>query len=508
MNTSVKDENGNIYYIAGKLGSGGQGCVFTVRDNDSVVIKALVNDDEKLDIIQDDTKYLAYQQNVRRIMAVGEFENIAVPYVMLEKPYCGYVMLFMNGLQSIDKLMLPYLYKDKNTGKIYLNNLDKSDKVTAKTKEEFYFAYNYNGGLVKRIKCLAKLAKIMGNFEDKDVVYCDISPNNVYISKNPESYETWLIDLDNLAHSSDVRGPIGTHGYMAPEVFKGNPNTIYSDRYSFALVAYRFLMIKEPFLGKAKDDFDSWETDGSDEDAFDEAVENGEISWIWEKDDDSNRSNTGLNPYEFLNDDLIQLFERTFNFDGRNNPKHRPSMWEWYDTLIKASESAFYSKLKFSDDSFSELVSSENNKKYYYQKVGFISLMEPFQKGVEIKRYIINIKNVVELSDEEGNVEYIAEKDKVIYWDSSKEVSKYYLSNFDIMNKRPEKYISDFITLVKQEKLFSISNEYNILCQGKDYDVIAIEDNCMVKTISDLLKTTIYVKYKGQIIKKITIEKE
>ena len=508
MNTSVKDENGNIYYIADKLGSGGQGCVFTVRDNDSVVIKALVNDDEKLDIIQDEDKYLAYQQNVRRIMAVGEFENTAVPYVMLEKPYCGYVMLFMNGLQSIDKLMLPYLYKDKNTGKIYLNNLDKSDKVTAKTKEEFDFAYNYNGGLIKRIKCLAKLAKILAKFQDKDVVYCDISPNNVYISKNPESYETWLIDLDNLAHSSEVRGPIGTPGYMAPEVVKGASNSIYSDRYSFALVAYRFLMMKEPFLGKAQDDFDSWETDGSDDDAFDEAVANGEIAWIWEKDDDSNRSSTGLNPYDFLNDKLIDLFEKTFNAEGRRNPSSRPSMWKWYDELVKASESAFNAEIKFSEPSFSALINDEHNKKYFYQNVGFISSVEPFQKEITIKKYIVNIKHVVELSDEEGNVEFIAEEDKIIYWDSNKDVSKYYLSNYDVMNRIPNKYIKDFIVFSKQEKLFSRSNEFSTSCPSKDYEVIAIEDNCVVKTINDLTKTIIYVKYNGKTIKKITIEKE
>ena len=38
MNSSVRDENGNIYYIAGKLSSGGQGCVFTVQDDDTCPI--------------------------------------------------------------------------------------------------------------------------------------------------------------------------------------------------------------------------------------------------------------------------------------------------------------------------------------------------------------------------------------------------------------------------------------------------------------------------------------
>ena len=78
MNSSVRDENGNIYYIAGKLSSGGQGCVFTVQDDDSVVIKALINENT-LDIISDETKYAEYQERVRRVMSVGEFDNLAMP---------------------------------------------------------------------------------------------------------------------------------------------------------------------------------------------------------------------------------------------------------------------------------------------------------------------------------------------------------------------------------------------------------------------------------------------
>lgn len=508
MNTLVKDENGNIYNLAEKLGEGGQGCVFTVRENDCVVIKALV--DDKLDIIQDENKYCEYQKNVRRIIGIGEFENLAIPYLMLEKPYCGYVMLFMNGLQSIDKLMLPYLYKNKKTGKIYMKDPCKSDRTIAKqgSKEEFDFAYNFNGTLTKRLKCLAKLAKIMGHFEDKDVVYCDLSPNNVYVSKDPKSYEAWLIDLDNLRHSSEILGPIGTPGYMAPEVVKGKPNTIYSDRYSFALLAYRLLLVKEPFLGQAQDNFNSWEDDASDEDAFEKAVANGEVAWIWEKDDASNRSKTGLNPFEMLNEDIIDLFERTFNADGRNNPSHRPSMWEWHDILLQASESAFEGELKFSEPSFSELIKKQNNKTYFYFPVSFISKKEPFQNSKNVDRLVVNIKHVIELSDEDFNKEYIAEPDKVIYWDGGKDVSRYYLSNFDIINKLPRKYIKDYIVLRKKEVLFSKSTEFEILAPNKEYEIIAIEDNCVVRTIKDLLKTTLYVKHNGNLIKKITIARE
>ena len=83
-------------------------------------------------------------------------------------------------------------------------------------------------------------------------MYGDLSPKNVFISKARESYEAWLIDLDNLSFIKDVKGAIGTKGYMAPEVAKGMPNTIYSDRYSFALLAYKFLLMKDQFVAQRR----------------------------------------------------------------------------------------------------------------------------------------------------------------------------------------------------------------------------------------------------------------
>ena len=506
MTTFVKDENGNIYHIAKKLDAGGQGCVFTVHDNDSIVIKALVNNDEDLDIIEDETKYEIYKNKMRKIIAVGEFENVAIPYVMLEKPLCGYIMLFMNGLHGLNNVIQPYIYKNRMTNEIYIDNPSKADKTLAKTKDEFDFSYNYQGTLIKRLKCLANIAKVFAQFEDKAVVYCDVSPKNVFISKARESYEAWLIDLDNLSYSNDVKEAIGTKGYMAPEVAKGMLNSIYSDRYSFALLAYKFLLMKDPFVGKAQDNFDSWENEGSDEDAFELAKEQGEIAFIWETDDDSNRSDTGLNQYDFFNDELIVLFEKTFNKIGRKNPTKRPSMWEWHDALVDASESAFRGILKFESESFSTLIQLQKNRLYYHLPTEFITSIEPFQKTIKIKRYIVNLKRIIEVCDEENNVEYLTLEGKTFFWNSDKNIDKYLLSNYDILDRRPQKHIKDFITFTRIEKLFTRSNEFSISVQNKDYEVVAVYENQVVKTITNFDNTVIYIKYKGKFIKQITIE--
>ena len=108
---------------------------------------------------------------------------------------------------------------------------------------------------------------------------------------------------------------------MAPEVVKGEPNSIYSDRYSFALIAYQLLMMKDPFLGIAAIEYDSWEDNSESDDAFDVAVANGEVAWVWEKDDPSNRPEGGLDPNTFLTKELVSLFEETLNSDGATPQK-------------------------------------------------------------------------------------------------------------------------------------------------------------------------------------------
>ena len=522
MNSSVYDENGNVYYIKGKLSSGGQGVVYTVRDNDSIVIKALPVGDERSDILQDDQTYEEYKKNVRRIIAVGEFENLAIPVAMLKKPFCGYVMQFMNGLQPIANMMAtpPYLYKKKSNHSldnidddetyIYTNDCKKEDRVTAKSREEVIFAYNHDGGLGKRIRCLAKLAKILANFEDRNVVHCDLSPNNIFVSKGAENYEVWLIDLDNLSIGSRVKKPIGTPRFMAPEVVKGVKNSIYSDRFSFALIAYRFLMLKDPFEGAAADEYESWDDNESSDDEFDQAVAHGEVAWIWEKNDDSNRSNTGFNPMSLLPSSIFNLFERTLNRDGRSNPEKRPSMWEWYEQLVLAAESVSVREMKYQEPAFRELIKWQGNTKYYREPIEFLTDTEPFsdEENAKIKRYKVNIKNIRPLIDENGIVESIAEGQTTVYWDVNGKTSKYCLSNFDLLDRRPQRYIKDFLVFKRREVLFVKSKEYDVKINDRDYKVIIIENGKVKSVITDLMNSEILITNKGEVIRKISVTVE
>lgn len=522
MNSTVKDINGYVYKIEDKLNSGGQGCVFTVEGNDSIVIKAIVNEDT-LDIIQDEKIYEKYQRMINEVIAIGEFSNLAVPTVMLEKPYCGYIMQFMSGLHPVDKIMLPYVFKNKDTGTILIPSDysikakkigDNIIKKNAEDKEEFMFSYNVTGGLYKRLRCMANLAKIMGKFEDNNIAYCDISPNNVFISKDYNSYETWLIDIDNLKYSYDNKPGLGTPTYKAPEVEKGGTNTIFSDEYSFAVLAFQVLTLSEPFNGKMRKEYSSWDSDDwnadneNDEDAFDKAVAYGEIPWVYERNDSSNYMDKPLDPRVLLNEQLYDLFDRTFNKDGRENPSHRPSMWEWYDALINASESLISGELRFEGEKYN-LIKRERDT-YYKLPIFYLGDRECFLNQNSCKPIKVLISDVSILMDENGNKEFIAKNPHIIFWKFSNEISSYSLSNYVLFGNRNVEYSPNALTFIKQEELFKKTDGYKVtsVFDENNVELVIVENNLVVKKIDNLLNTTIYIKKQDNIIKRITFERK
>jgi len=504
LNIIVKDENGLTYHLIEKIGSGGQGAVFKVRDNDAVVVKVLFDHDNDR-IICDEQIYESYKAKIREIISLGEFKHLAVPLVMLEKPTCGYVMLFMTGLQPISGLMLPYVWKDK-AGNIIKDrmNRDKKNRTLAKSKDESVFSYNESGGIEKRLKCLARLARILGSLSNKGVVYCDLSPSNIYISRDVTSHEVWLIDLDNLRLSSDSRKAIGTPKFMAPEVVKGSSNTIESDTYSFALIAYQLLTYSEPFNGKMIDDYDSWEKDNSEDQAFDKAIAQGEVPWIWEVNDDRNRSNKGFDPHVLLNPDIFMLFEWTLNAEGRLNPRKRPTVWEWHKALTIAHESLMLGEVGYADECFREYIETKKSK--YMQKVFFLNQSNPFIEEKKVRRYKVSISKIVLLEDEEGNRELIAIPDVTLYWSMSDKVDTYQLSNLDLSILKRGDYIPNYVSFVRKEQLYLTSKEYRIVTFNNDVEVLVVDGEKVKSKIDDLTKSIIYVKYKGDLSNKIKIE--
>lgn len=303
----VKDVNGDIYTLDSVLGQGGQGMVCSTKDS-SLAIKFVMNGEN---ILQDEKYYESYKNKINDvvIMNIDSDINLCHPYTMLEKPYCGYVMHMLTELKPVSNL-------------IYDPNSDNG-------LSDFFLKTN---GLKKRLEVLIELSRTLARLHSKGIVYCDISPNNVFYSNTDNFSKIWIIDCDNLKFTSDQKHGIFTPGYGAPEVASNlTSNTIYSDCFSFAVLAFKILTARNPFEVDYTDESssDGWDASTTQLASKDKIASN-DIPWLFE-----NGTSDQLKAYfnHFLTKDMLSLFEQTFGKTGRSVPTSRPSMREWYSCL-------------------------------------------------------------------------------------------------------------------------------------------------------------------------------
>lgn len=309
---TIKDENQNEYEINinKAAGVGGQGKVYFVENNPRLVIKAIVKSDGET-ILKSMKRYELYRRKVLGVIARANEKNLASPICMLEEPYCGYVMRFMEGMRPIESIMIP----------------------KGKDLKEFYME---TGGLLRRYRVLREIARVLKGMYDNGLVYSDISPKNIFISGNVSGYEAWLIDVDNLHYEGEESSIVGTPMYRSPEVFCGCANTLKGDVYSFALLAFELLTLSKPFVGDYKEeDEDDWGVDGETSNDFYSKVERGEIPFVGAENNKLNRQVSGIPLKYVVNEEILKLFRKTFG-EGRRNPAARPSIALWFSALNTA----------------------------------------------------------------------------------------------------------------------------------------------------------------------------
>lgn len=300
-NRTVLDQHGQSYELTGRIGEGGQGVVCTTNYPNVLVKVARATTEEKR---------ASWTNKIRALMRQPlDGLPIAHPQALITQPQPGYVMELMDGLAPMTELM--------------------QVATDALMSDEGLSGYVKTGGLLRRLKMLARLARVLAELHGRGLAYGDLSPTNVFVSQSLEYAEVWLIDADNVASQSrDCQQGVFTPDYGAPEILRGESgiNTL-TDSWSFAVMAYRILTLVHPFKG---DDVLEGEPERE------EAALRGELPWVDHPVDRSNALSIGLPRELTLNAPLRALFERCFNA-GLNNLGERPSLNEWADAFETAT---------------------------------------------------------------------------------------------------------------------------------------------------------------------------
>jgi DNA-binding helix-hairpin-helix protein with protein kinase domain len=306
----VFDIHDHSYELIEPIGKGGQGVVWTT--NFPNILVKIINKE----VVEE--KRNRWWRQIQHLMR-QPLEGLAIahPLTLITKPRAGYVMELMDGLEPLSKVM-------------------------QKANDEGVDGYLATGGLQRRLKVLAKLARTLSELHGRGLAYGDISPANIFISQSVEHSEVWLIDADNIdSLSRDVFYSVTgdqpeyknqvtyTPDYGAPEILRGESgiNTL-TDSWSFAVLAFSILTLAHPLKGDLV-------LDGEPE--IEEAAMRGEFPWVDHPTDSSNTRSVGLPSDMVLEKSLRGLFERCFNA-GMNDAGDRPSLNEWAEVFEMATK--------------------------------------------------------------------------------------------------------------------------------------------------------------------------
>ena len=300
-NRTVLDQHGQSYELTGRLGEGGQGIVCTTNYPNVLVKIARASTEEQRS---------SWTNQIRTLMRQPlDGLPIAHPLALVTQPQPGYVMEVMDGLIPMTDLL--------------------QAATEALMADEGLSGYIKTGGLLRRLKMLARLARILAELHGRGLAYGDLSPENVFVSRSLEFAEVWLIDADNISSQSrDSQHGLYTPDYGAPEVLRGDSGiSTLTDSWSFAVLAYWTLTLAHPLKG---DDVLEGEPERE------EAALRGELPWVDHPVDRSNALSIGLPRKITLSTTLRALFEQCFNA-GMNDPGKRPSLSEWADAFEAAT---------------------------------------------------------------------------------------------------------------------------------------------------------------------------
>ena len=326
MENYIEDIYGRTHVISEEIARGGQGVVYRTIDS-NIAIKIEINPITGEAILDESNNE---KFNDIRLLPIPERINITLPTTTL-RSCSGYVMTLLEDMESFSKAF------DKELEDMYLNKWLESFVESNEECVKGLGNYISTGGKRRRLIAYLKCACIIAKLHANGLVYCDFSPNNVFISSDFSFSNVWLIDADNLNYQNiTINSGYYTPGYAAPEVVNGKGCTFYSDSYSFAISLFWQLTGTHPFRGQLVEN--AMEEDFADD--IEEKANNGELPWIADIDDESNFTGTSI-PYELiLSKRMMSNFDKTFSKLGREKRYTRTSIFEWAEILASESDNS------------------------------------------------------------------------------------------------------------------------------------------------------------------------
>ena len=289
MKSAITTTLGAAYTIEGTLGQGGQGTVVRLRSQQGLAAKILHLGSER------EREGLRNRIAFVRSLPLSDLP-IAMPIDGLASPQVGYTMRLLRDMVPATALIRPP--QDSNM-----------------TLAQWY---GHTGGIVRRLRLMAKGCDILGEIHARGLCYGDVSPRNLYISERGADAQVWFIDADNLKYedrAGEIR--IYTPGYGAPEVVSGcHGASTLADSHSMAVLSFQSLTLAHPLIGDAVSEGDP---------ELEEKALRGELPWIEDESDSSNRFSQGVPRDQALSPNLKKIFAQFFT-EGLKNPSARPGV--------------------------------------------------------------------------------------------------------------------------------------------------------------------------------------
>ena len=332
----IADEYGYRHQLVEEIARGGQGVVYRTSYPDIAVKQPL----HSFDASSANSKLRDQIRNVR-CLPVPLGLPISFPVAVLrDEP--GYVMKLLNEMKPFSA------FEFNGKARLGLAGLPIPEWLSGVDDGKVASAlmhYSISGSTKRRLGVLSILASILARLHAAGLVYCDVSPNNCFMSEE-DPRNVWLIDADNLRFELESGGSaVYTPRYGAPEIVQGRdrarPRT---DAWAFAVMAFEMITLIHPFVGQrvlqSKEDAEDWDVESRAESSIDDLYAQayaGSLPYVDDTEDDSNRALGGLPRSIVFTANLDNLFHETFGH-GREKPWRRPTLSFWALELARAHD--------------------------------------------------------------------------------------------------------------------------------------------------------------------------